>query len=327
MSLVRYLKDENDLTTLSFSSICRSIMDVGFVGLGAMGTPMAKNLYDAGVLTAVYNRTRSKTESFVDRGVPAAPTPTTLAKQAEVVFVMVTADDALHTVLEGPEGLLAGLEPYDVVINTSTVSVEGTEHAASAVQAADGRFVDAPVSGTIKPAEEGTLTVLAGADANLLDEVHPALEVVGEPIVHCGEVGAGTKTKLFTNLLLGSLMQGYAEALVFGKKHGLSLDHMQEVIESSPVGAPLFEYKEPVVDDRDFEKQFPVELLLKDLNLIAEAAERRGVYLPQTTATREAVNGTKALGHGDEDMTAIIKLLESIAGTTVGGKRASDGAS
>jgi 3-hydroxyisobutyrate dehydrogenase/2-hydroxy-3-oxopropionate reductase len=93
---------------------------------------------------------------------------------------------------------------------------------------------------------------------------------------------------------------------------------MQDVIASSPVGAPLFDYKGPLVADRDFETQFPVNLLLKDLNLIAEAAEQRGVYLPQTAATREAVNGAKALGHGGEDMMAVIKLLESIAGTQVG---------
>lgn len=292
-------------------------MNVGFIGLGAMGAPMAHNLLDADLLTVVYNRTRSKTEPFVERGVPAAPTPAELAEQVEVVFVMVTADDALHGVLEGPHGVLEGLPPDGIVVNTSTVSVEATEAAASAVRAADGRFVDAPVSGTIGPAEEGTLTVLAGGPADLLDEVHPALEAVGSPIVHCGEVGTGTKTKLFTNLLLGNLMQAYSEALVFGKKHGLSLDHMQAVIESSPVGAPLFEYKAPVLAERDFEKQFPVDLLLKDLDLIAEAAEQQGVYLPQTAATREAVNGTKALGHGDEDMMAIVKLLESVAGTTV----------
>lgn len=280
---------------------------------------MAWNLHDAGLLASVYNRTSAKAEPFADRGVPVAASPADLAEQVEVVVVMVTADEALHAVLEGPQGVLSGLPPDAVVVNTSTVSVEATEQAATAVEAAAGRFVDAPVSGTVGPAEEGTLTVLAGAAPPLLDEVQPVLEVVGNPVVHCGEVGTGTETKLFTNLLLGNLMQAYAEALVFGQRHGLSLDHMQDVIDASPVGAPLFGYKGPVVEARDFEKQFPVDLLLKDLDLIAEAAERRGVYLPQTAATREAVNGAKALGHGDEDMAAVLKLLEAVSGTTVGG--------
>jgi 3-hydroxyisobutyrate dehydrogenase/2-hydroxy-3-oxopropionate reductase len=295
-------------------------MDVGFIGLGAMGTPMAHNLCDAGLLIAVYNRTSSKTEPFADRGVSVASTPAALAEQVDVVFVMVTADDALRDVLDGPDGVLDGLGPESIVVNTSTVSIEGTRAAASSVRAVDGRFVDAPVSGTVGPAEEGTLTVLAGAQSTLLDEVRPVLDAIGDPIVQCGEVGAGTKTKLFTNLLLGNLMQAYSEALVFGRKHGLSLDHMQDVLESSPVGAPLFEYKAPLLDDRDFEKRFPVDLLLKDLGLVAEAAEQQGVYLPQTSATREAASGVRALGHGDEDMTALIKLLESIAETTVGGE-------
>lgn len=300
-------------------------MDVGLIGLGAMGTPMAWTLHDAGLLAAVYNRTRARAAPFDDRGVPVASSPADLAEQVEVVVVMVTDDEALHAVLEGPQGALDGMAPDTIVINTSTVSVEATEQAAAAVAAAEGRFVDAPVSGTVGPAEEGTLTVLAGAPPSLLDEVQPVLEVVGNPVVHCGGVGTGTKTKLFTNLLLGNLMQAYAEALVFGQQHGLSLDHMREVIDSSPVGAPLFDYKGPVVEERDFTKQFPVDLLLKDLDLIVEAAERRGVYLPQTAATREAVNGAKALGHGDEDMAAILKLLEAVSGTTVGAAGAEEG--
>lgn len=219
---------------------------------------MAHNLLDADLLTAVYNRTRSKTAPLADQGVTVVSTPAALSEQADIVFVMVTDDDALHAVLEGPRGLLEGLPPDTIVANTSTVSADATEAAAHAVRTAGGRFVDAPVSGTIGPAQAGTLTVLAGAEPPLLDEMHPALEVIGAPIVHCGAVGAGTKTKLFTTLLL------------------------------------------------------------KDFDLIAEAAEQQGVYLPQTAATREAITGTKALGHGDEDMMAVIKLLESIADTQVG---------
>jgi len=293
-------------------------MDVGLVGLGAMGTPMAWNLHDAELLAAVYNRTETKTLPFADRDVAVPDTPADLARRVEVIVTMLTDDDALWDVIEGPDGVAAGLVNDTIVINTSTVSVDAAERAARIVGEAGGRYVDAPVSGTIRPAEEGTLTVLAGADPDLLDEVEPILEVLGNPIFHCGPVGTGTKTKLFTNLLLGNLMQAFSEALVFGEKHGLSVDHMQDVIDDSPVGAALFDYKMPVVKDRDFEPQFPVRLLLKDLNLIMEAAEDRGIYLPQTAATREAVNGAQAMGHGDEDMAAIIKLLESVAGTTVG---------
>lgn len=296
-------------------------MDVGFIGLGAMGGPMAHNLHDAGHLAAVYNRTRSKTDPFVERGIPATASPADLAEQVDVVVVMVTADDALDAVLLGDAdngaGVVDGLRPGSIVVNMSTVSVDATASAASAVGAAGGQFVDAPVSGTVGPAEEGTLTVLAGGESGVLDDIEAVLSVIGDPIVRCGGIGDGTKTKLFTNLLLGSLMQGYAEALVFGDKLGLSFEHMQSIIESSPAHAPLFDYKGAMMADRNFAKQFPIDLLRKDLTLVEEEAQNEGVYLPQTAATREAVNGASAQGHGDDDMMAIIKLLESIARTTV----------
>lgn len=289
-------------------------MDVAFVGLGAMGTPMAQNLADAGHLSCVYNRTRGKTEPFTEKGIDVAGSPKECAEGADAVVIMVTGDEAVKAVLAGPNGIAGGLAGGAVVIQMSTVSVGATMDAAQTVQSAGGRFVDAPVSGTIGPARQGALTVLAGGDDETLDEVEPILSVMGDPVKRCGKVGDGTKTKLFTNLLLGGQLQVFAEALVFGRKHGLSLDHMKDVISSSPVHAPLYDYKFPVVEDRDFEKQFPVDLLLKDLDLILEAGKEEGVFLPQTAATREAVSGTSAAGHGDEDMMAVIKLLERVAG-------------
>lgn len=289
-----------------------------------MGTPMAWNLHAADVLTAVYNRTQSKTGPFVEAGVSAADTPAALARAVDTVFVMVTADEALDAVLTGTDGVVEGVDEESVVVNMSTVSVEATERAAALVQEAGGRFVDAPVSGTVGPAEGGTLTVLAAGPDDVLAEVRPALDAMGDPVVDCGAVGDGTRTKLFVNLLLGNLLQGYAEALVFGKKQGLSFEFMQEILGDSPMHADLLDYKGAVLAGRDFTKQFPVDHLRKDLDLILEAAEDQGAYLPQTAATREAVNGTSALGHGDDDMMAVIKLLEHVAGVTVGPDASSD---
>lgn len=295
-------------------------MTVGFIGLGAMGTPMAWNLHEADFLTAVYNRTRSKAEPFIEAGIRAPSSPTDLARTSDVTILMVTGDEALKDVLKGRNGVLDGLGPENIVINMSTVSIDATERADAAVRGAGGHFVDAPVSGTVGPAAEGTLTVLAAGADEVLDEVTEILEVMGDPVVRCGGVGLGTKTKLFVNLLLGSLLQGYAEALVFGQKLGLSFSFMQEILEASPMHADLLDYKGAVLEDRDFEKQFPVDLLLKDLTLISEAAQDEGVYLPQTAATREVVNGAQALGYGDEDMMAVIKLLEQVSDVSVGSR-------
>ncbi len=293
-------------------------MTTGFIGLGAMGTPMAWNLHEADLLSAVYNRTEAKATPFAEAGCSVAASPAALARQVDALFIIVTADDALSDVLTGPNGVLEGLSPDDLVVNMSTVSVAATTDAAEAVHEAGGHFVDAPVSGTVGPAEAGTLTVLAGGPDEAVEAVRPALAVMGDPVVDCGDVGDGTRAKLFVNLLLGNLLQGYAEALVFGKSQGLSLEFMQDLLEESPMQAPLLEYKGSVLEERDFTKQFPVDLLLKDLNLITEAAEEEGTYLPQTAATREAVNGAKALGHGDDDMMAVIKLLEQVAGLQIG---------
>jgi 3-hydroxyisobutyrate dehydrogenase/2-hydroxy-3-oxopropionate reductase len=286
---------------------------------------MAWNLHAADLLTAVYNRTRAKAEPFAEAGVQVSQAPADLARAVDAVFVIVTDDEALDDVLGGPDGVLEGLEEGGVVVNMSTVSVGATERAAAAVREVGGRFVDAPVAGTVGPAEAGTLTVLASGPDDVLVEVRPALDAMGDPVVDCGAVGDGTRTKLFVNLLLGNLLQGYAEALVFGKKQGLSFEFMQEVLADSPMHADLLDYKGAVLAERDFAKQFPVDLLRKDLDLILEAAEEQGAYLPQTAATREAVNGTSALGHGDDDMMAVIKLLEQVAGVTVGADASADG--
>lgn len=288
--------------------------NTGFIGLGAMGTPMAHNLREAGYLRGVYNRTKAKTEPFAERAVSVYDSPKDLAAAADVVAIIVTDDAALSDVLQGDEGVLAGLQGGSVVINMSTVSHGATMRAARAVGERGGRFLDVPVSGTVGPAEQGTLTILAAGDKDLVDEATPVLKAMGEPIVYCGEVGQGTRTKLFINLMLGGLMQTFAEALAFGKKQGLGLEPMLDVVTSGPLAAPLFKLKGEMLKSRDFTKQFPVALLLKDMDLVLQEGREQGVYLPVSAAAREAVSGTQALGYGDEDMMALVKFTEKIAG-------------
>ncbi|MFB6095350.1 MAG: NAD(P)-dependent oxidoreductase, partial [Halodesulfurarchaeum sp.] len=225
---------------------------IGFIGLGAMGTPMAWNVDDAGYDLAVYNRTAEKMDPFADAGIETAHTPRALADTSDVVVTMVTGPDALREVVLGDEGAIHGVTPSNTVINTSTVSRTATTSVAEEVRDVGGRFVDAPVLGTIGPAEEGELLVLAGADEAVLDEVRDLLEVFGD-VRHVGEVGDGTSMKLTTNLLLGVMMEGFAEALTFADGQDLPLDEVLDVIQRGVLGAPLFDYKGPVVRDRDFD--------------------------------------------------------------------------
>ncbi|WP_136687932.1 NAD(P)-dependent oxidoreductase [Halorhabdus amylolytica] len=291
---------------------------VGFIGLGAMGAPMAENVNGAGYPLIVYNRTRSRTEPFAERGERVADSPCEVAQASDVVIVMVTDDEALEAVLEGEEGILAGLTDGTIVLQMSTVTPAGTEAAAEAVRDVGGRYVDAPVSGTVGPAEEGTLTVLAAGPDDLLGEVEGILAAIGEPIVDCGAVGDGARMKLFVNLLLGDMMGAFAEALAFGTAQGLDYEGMLTVVEAGAVDSPLFSIKGENIAADDFEPRFPVDLQFKDLRYAVEEANDEGVPLPQTAAARETFSAARGMGHGGEDMAAVVKFFEQVAGLSVG---------
>jgi 3-hydroxyisobutyrate dehydrogenase-like beta-hydroxyacid dehydrogenase len=290
---------------------------VGFIGLGAMGTPMAWNIYGGGFRLGVFNRTPDRTRPFAEQGVTAFSTPALLAAESDIVVIMVADDAALNAVLNGDGGVLAGLGRGKMVINMSTVSPETTRAVAEPVHAVGAHFVDAPVSGTVQPAEEGSLVVLAGGTGEDVARARPILEAMGKGVVHCGDLPQGTHMKLVLNLMLGNLMQTLAEGLSLG--HALELDPRQilEAVGGGPLGAPLFQLKGGNILAGDFDKQFPLDLLFKDLNLVQDTAGKVRLPLPQTAATREAASTARALGHGDEDMAALIRVLEQVTGREV----------
>lgn len=290
---------------------------VGFIGLGKMGVPMARNLVEAGFPLTVWNRTESKAEDFVGEGVTVADSPRDLAGDSDVVIIMVAGPDDVLEVLERDDGVLAGTGEGDLVMQMSTISREATLEAAELVEERGAAFVDAPVSGTVGPAREGTLTMLAGASDGDFYRVEPLLKAMGEPVMHTGDIGSATDMKLFVNLLLGQMMQSYVEAMVFGKKHGLETDQMNDLIESGPLDAPLFSIKGDLIRSGDFEPRFPVKYVLKDLGLALDAAEREGIPLPGGAAAWENAASAKGMGLEEEDITAVVKVLEEIAGVKV----------
>ncbi|QIO23246.1 NAD(P)-dependent oxidoreductase [Haloarcula sp. JP-L23] len=290
---------------------------VGFIGLGAMGTPMAWNLDDAGFDVVVYNRTTDREQPFAEAGISVADSPKHLTKRSDVVCLMVSDGDAVAEVLERDLGVLGGLDAETTVVQMSTIAYEETMAAAELVAEAGARFVDAPVSGTVGPAREGTLVGLAGGDEAVVEDVRPVLAAMCDPVVHCGGVGQGTNMKLFVNLLLGNAMNAFAEALVFGRKNGLALDDMRTVVGSGGLDCPLFAGKGAAIADDDFESRFPVDYQFKDLSLALARAGDIGVPLSQTAAAREAFSAARARGYGDEDMAAVLKPLEEMADVSV----------
>jgi 3-hydroxyisobutyrate dehydrogenase-like beta-hydroxyacid dehydrogenase len=201
----------------------------------------------------------------------------------------------------------------------STVSREATLAAAAAVEASGAVFIDAPVAGSKKPAEDGALTMLAGGDKEVIDRMTPLLNTMGRIVIYCGPAGQGTAMKLFINLFLGTLMQSLAEGLCMGDKLGLGIPDMLSVIENSAVACPLFKVKGAAIAGGDFSKNFSVDLIYKDLNLLLAAADSLGVPLPVASAAREAFSGARAIGCGDEDMAAVIKVIEAVTGSQVRG--------
>lgn len=294
-----------------------SMNKVGFIGLGTMGIPMALNIYKAGYPLGVYNRNAEKTQSFREKGIAVYASPAELAAHSDVIIIMVFGPQALEDVLSGATGLCSSLKENTAVINMSTVSREATLRAAEAVALKKAWFLDAPVAGSKKPAEDGTLTILAGGPSDLVERMTPLLKSMGKEIIYCGAIGQGTSMKLFINLLLGTLMQCFAEALCLGKKLGLQFSDMQRTVESSAMTAPLFKVKGDAIGRGDFSKNFSVDLILKDLSLILEVAGKEGIPLPVSAAAREMFSAAHAMGLGSDDMCAVIKVLETLSGIQV----------
>jgi 3-hydroxyisobutyrate dehydrogenase-like beta-hydroxyacid dehydrogenase len=290
---------------------------VGCIGLGTMGIPMAWNIHRAGYQLGVYNRSPEKCRVFACEGIGVFESPADLAQWADIVIIMVFGPEALMDVIGGPGGAARSMVAGKTVINMSTVSREATLAAQELVSGCGAFFLDAPVAGSKKPAEDGTLTILAGGSAEVLERVRPVLACLGKVIIHCGQVGAGTDMKLFINVLLGTLMQSFAEALTLGTSFGLRLEDMLTTVQSSAVTCPMFSVKGTAIGSGNFEKNFPVELIFKDLNLALQAAGREHVPMALTAAAREAFSAAMARGLGEQDLCAVVRVLEELTGLRV----------
>ncbi len=278
----------------------------GFIGLGAMGAPMAANLAAAGLLAAVWNRTLDKAERLAKRlGVTAAASPADLARRCDVIQICVSADG---DVLEVIDTLLPGLQPGAVVIDHSTVGSETARTAAAKVRAAGGDFLDAPVSGGVEGARAGTLAIMVGGDPATLERVQPVLATIGGRIAHMGETGMGQATKAVNQVLCAGINQAVCEALAFGRALGLDLERVIEVVSQGAAGNWFLEKRGPTMIRGVFQPGFKLALHHKDLTICREMARRAGVPVPLTERTLADYERLMAEGHGDEDISALLRL-------------------
>ncbi len=287
-------------------------MNVAFLGLGIMGAAMARNVARRGHALTVWNRTRARADALAaeNPSVKVAPTVAEAVRGAEVVVTMLADPPALRAV--AGEALPA-MAPGALFVDMSTVDPATIRDLAAQAAARGIAFVDAPVSGSRKPAVEGTLVVMAAGDAAAVERARPVLEAMGR-VRYLGPTGAGASMKLVLNGLGAHLLAAHSMALVLAKALGLDPATAVEVIQSGAFASPLFAAKTPKVLARDFSADFSLALMLKDQDLVLETARAVGVELPTLRAIRDQVARAVEQGWGGEDLSVLVRLLEEDSG-------------
>jgi 3-hydroxyisobutyrate dehydrogenase-like beta-hydroxyacid dehydrogenase len=284
-------------------------MRIGFIGLGIMGSRMARNLLKGGYELTVYNRTRAKAEPLLAEGAQWAATPADLAREVDVLFTMLSTPEVVRTLAIEEGGFLHALPQEALWVDCSTVHPGFARWMAGVAGAGGVRCLDAPVAGTKGPAESGELIFLVGGNADDLEQARPLLACMGRKILHLGGAGQGAAMKMLFNLMLGCAMAAYSEALVLGEALGLARKTIAGVLLEAPVTAPFLKLKQPLIDKGAFEAHFPLRWMRKDLHLAAQAAYENGVALPSLNAVKELYALAQKGGLGKEDFAAIYRFL------------------
>ena len=284
-------------------------MRIGFIGLGTMGAPMARNLLKDGFDVTVHNRTRGKEESFPKR----AATPAEAATGKDIVVTMVADTPDVEEVLLGPHGVVHGAASGTLVVDMSTIAADATRSIGAKLAAKGIRLIDAPVSGGSEGAEKGTLTVMVGGDEPDVEHARPVLECVGGKVTHVGPLGSGQLTKAVNQVIIAGYFQAIAEGLVLAMKSGLDTDKVLEALSAGMARSAVLEMRSKNVIDGTYPLGFKMSLHLKDLHIAQDAATALGVELPLAKMVRE-VEERLVEDHGNEDMSAIATEVRRRAG-------------
>jgi 3-hydroxyisobutyrate dehydrogenase len=280
-------------------------LKLGWIGLGNMGNPMVKNLLDAGFEVTVHNRTKDKESQSIEAGASSANSPQELMESCDVVLTMLSNDAAVKEIFEGPSGLLNKEYPGKIIINMSTVSPATSRYLATNSSKREVAFVDAPVSGSVKPAQDGTLVILVGSTAESYQIVKPIFDVLGKISIHVGAAGVASSAKLAINYLLGLNLQGLAETIIFAENNGVSKEDMLTIINEGACGNGITKIKSASILEDSYPAAFALKHLVKDLGLAKEA----GLNTPLIEPLFDSYAAAQYEGLGDEDVMAIIKSL------------------
>lgn len=281
-------------------------LKLGWIGLGNMGNPMAKNLLKAGFELTVYNRTKDKEQELIDAGASTATSPQQLIENCDVVLTMLSNDEAVKEVFEGKSGLLSATSPGKLIIDMSTVAPDTSRYLSAICSKHQINFLEAPVSGSVKPAQDGTLIILIGGTVENYEKAKPIFDALGKLAIHVGAAGVGSSAKLAINYLLGLNLQGLAETVLFAEKNGVSKQDMLTIINEGACGNGITKLKSSSIMNNDFPAAFALKHLVKDLRLAKEA----GLSTPLIKPLYESYEKAQNEGLGNEDVMAIIKSIE-----------------
>jgi 3-hydroxyisobutyrate dehydrogenase len=285
---------------------------LGFIGIGNMGSRMARRLVEQGYQVVVYDRSRKASEALVKYGATVADSIAALASESDVIMSSLTNDDVVKSVYTDPEGVFTCLRRGSAIIEMSTVSPATSRELFELSRKAGVKFLDSPVSGSTPSAEDGSLTLFCGGDEELFEAAQPVFRAIAHQSFYLGGSGSGTAMKLVANTLLGVGMQAIAESVALGQKEGLDRHRLLEVLSHTAVIAPAHLGKLSRADHGDYSAQFPIRLMNKDFGLVLETAAVAGVPMPATAAAFR-INAAELREGKEEDFSAVITRMENLA--------------
>ena len=292
--------------------------NLGFIGLGVMGGQMVNRLLSKGHSVTGYNRTQSKADWLVQKGMKFAPTPREVAEASDVVFAMVTNDSALRGVAEGSDGLIAGLKPGKVFSDISTIYPDLSREIAEKVRAVGADMVDSPVSGSVITLQEGKLSIMVGGRAETFEALKPILLDIGPKVTHVGSNGQALAMKIAVNLSLAVQMLAFSEGVLLAEKSGIPRTVAVDVLCNSAIASPMVKYRGPFVLQQPEEAWFDVNMMQKDMLLAMELGRKLEVPLPTTAVTNEFLTAARGMNWTKLDFAVVFDVLARMSGIETG---------
>jgi len=290
--------------------------NLGFVGLAVMGSQMVNPRLGKGHAVTGYNRTRSKAQWLIDRGMKWADSPRAVSAAVDVTFAMVTNSAALAAITDGLDGLLAGLSKGKTFIDMSTVSPTVSRALATKVREKGADMVDSPVSGSVTTLQEGKLSVMVGGRRETFERVRPLLEDIGPKVTYVGDNGLALSMKIAINLSLATQMLAFSEGVLLAEKSGIARETAVDVLTHSAVASPMIQYRGPFVLQQPAEAWFDVNMMQKDMLLALEMGRQLDVPLPTTAISNEFLTAARAMGMAKQDFAVMFDVLARMSGVS-----------